>query len=583
VTLSDERRTGVVWVRGEAIAILAGALVSAVAIVAGFPSILGLPVAAFVLIGPGLAAVRLLGLGDRLLELVLGVGLSIGMTGLLLLTQLYAGLWWPAATLAILVGVATGAVIADPLVVPRSAWTWLGAGSRSLGRGVGVGLATGGRLVASAIGAMSAAFVMVSRYLGPRAQSARLATRSTGASLASRVRARAQSARLATRSTSASVTARVRALTAARERAVAAAAPSPPIGSKGRKPVATATTSRNARVSGAPPAERRLSTPPSPVQADDPVRGPSFATRVRAALAGFREPDLVSARHEPVTVGSAVSAERAKPSPRGGAARTPPKAMSSPRGSTAQPPVPIPMRPTRITVAAAARAASSASEGDRSTSRFTRPRSVGSSIVRRAEDASKRLTGARDVAPAATAEPRTPSRRRPKPAAATPGAPAATAEPRTPSRRPKPAAATPGAPAATAEPRTPSRRRPKPAASSRPAARTEPEAATPVARSPRPKATSQPADSSKTAGTRKPPRQPGSSTDRQASKHRAPVPKRVAGDPGSRLGSAKSTHGNAPAPAVDSPKGRPGARPGRTTQGAEPLDSLALPKARRSR
>ena len=536
MTLSDERRTGVVWVRGEAIAILAGALVSAVAIVAGFPSILGLPVAAFVLIGPGLAAVRLLGLGDRLLELVLGVGLSIGMTGLLLLTQLYAGLWWPAATLAILVGVATGAVIADPLVVPRSAWTWLGAGSRSLGRGVGVGLATGGRLVASAIGAMSAAFVMVSRYLGPRAQSARLATRSTGASLASRVRARAQSARLATRSTSASVTARVRALTAARERAVAAAAPSPPIGSKGRKPVATATTSRNARVSGAPPAERRLSTPPSPVQADDPVRGPSFATRVRAALAGFREPDLVSARHEPVTVGSAVSAERAKPSPRGGAARTPPKAMSSPRGSTAQPPVPIPMRPTRITVAAAARAASSASEGDRSTSRFTRPRSVGSSIVRRAEDASKRLTGARDVAPAATAEPRTPSRRRPKPAA-----------------------------------------------SSRPAARTEPEAATPVARSPRPKATSQPADSSKTAGTRKPPRQPGSSTDRQASKHRAPVPKRVAGDPGSRLGSAKSTHGNAPAPAVDSPKGRPGARPGRTTQGAEPLDSLALPKARRSR
>jgi hypothetical protein len=61
------------------------------------------------------------------------------------------------------------------------------------------------------------------------------------------------------------------------------------------------------------------------------------------------------------------------------------------------------------------------------------------------------------------------------------------------------------------------------------------------------------------------------------------VPKRAAGHSGSRRGNAKSMHGNAPAPAVDSPKGRPGARPGRIAQGAEPLDSLALPKARRSR
>ncbi len=97
VILSGERRTGVVWVRGEAIAILAGAVASVAAIAAGFPPILGLPVAAFVLIGPGLAAVRLLGLGDRLLELVLGVGLSIAMAGLLLVTQLYLRLWSPAA------------------------------------------------------------------------------------------------------------------------------------------------------------------------------------------------------------------------------------------------------------------------------------------------------------------------------------------------------------------------------------------------------------------------------------------------------------------------------------------------------
>ena len=96
MTLSSERRTSVAWVRGEAMAIMAGAVISAAAVVAGFPPILGLPVAAFVLIGPGLAVVRLLGLGDRLLELVLGVGLSLGLTGLLLVTQLYAGLWSPA-------------------------------------------------------------------------------------------------------------------------------------------------------------------------------------------------------------------------------------------------------------------------------------------------------------------------------------------------------------------------------------------------------------------------------------------------------------------------------------------------------
>jgi hypothetical protein len=622
---------------------MAGAVASAAAIVAGFPPILGLPVAAFVLVGPGLAVVRLLGLGDRLLELVLGVGLSIGMTGLLLVTQLYAGLWSPAATLAILIGVATGAVIADPVVVPRTAWARLGAGSSSMGRAVRVGLQVAGGLVVSVIGAMSVAFVKAGAQVGPRTRPARAATRTTGTSLAAGAKNRSASARLATRTTGASVAAgaknragsvrlatrttgrtlvarlkdragsvrlalrttsasvaarigdragsvrlallttgisvaaRLRTRTPTDVRPDAAAGSPPSVGSTPAKRDMGVPAAESAPASAAPRAGRRMPTP-APVRAPDRARGPSFVSRVRAAVAGFREPDLLGARHEPASAGSGASAGDARPSPQRGTAQVPGKAAANSRAARGKASVPVPMRPTRITVAAAAKAPAPDAERVLPASRLTRARSAGRSIARRAEDASKRLTGAPDavaaqpapvVAPPAVAAPPT-SRRRPQPATL-PEPAVAIPAPSTQRRRQKPAPSPAPIVTAVAPPAAPStpRRRSKP---------TSPSAAeTAAARSPGPAARSQ-SRSANARPTPKPTRQRPSGRDRPPIDHPAPASKPIAARSGSRRGDAKSTRGIAPSPAVDWPKVRPGPRAGRNTRGADPPDPLASPQ-----
>lgn len=58
-------------------------------------------VVVFLLVGPGLAYVPLLGLRDPVLELVLAVGLSIALETLLVTGQVYAGLWSPTGSLVL--------------------------------------------------------------------------------------------------------------------------------------------------------------------------------------------------------------------------------------------------------------------------------------------------------------------------------------------------------------------------------------------------------------------------------------------------------------------------------------------------
>jgi uncharacterized membrane protein len=65
-------------------------------------------VAAFVLVCPGLALVRLLRLEEPLFELTLGIALSLALAGLVSVALLYAHAWSPGKGLAILAVIAFG-------------------------------------------------------------------------------------------------------------------------------------------------------------------------------------------------------------------------------------------------------------------------------------------------------------------------------------------------------------------------------------------------------------------------------------------------------------------------------------------
>ncbi len=72
-------------------------------------------VLAFFVLLPGLAVVRLLGLHDAPLEVVLGIALSFAIAGLVSVIQAYFGGWSPTLTLGVLVATTVAAVLA-PLV-----------------------------------------------------------------------------------------------------------------------------------------------------------------------------------------------------------------------------------------------------------------------------------------------------------------------------------------------------------------------------------------------------------------------------------------------------------------------------------
>jgi hypothetical protein len=90
-----------------AIVVAAFAVAAAAAAAAGAPAPLRAPlVLAFLLLGPGMAFVPLLGLGDVLAELTLGVATSLALDLAVAAAMLYAGAWSPRTSLLVLAGVA---------------------------------------------------------------------------------------------------------------------------------------------------------------------------------------------------------------------------------------------------------------------------------------------------------------------------------------------------------------------------------------------------------------------------------------------------------------------------------------------
>ena len=91
-------------------AVVAVAAVAApVLALAGAPAAVRLPVVlVFLLLGPGMAFVPLLGLGDPVAELTVAVGICLAIDVAVALAMLYAGAWSPPATLVVVAALALG-------------------------------------------------------------------------------------------------------------------------------------------------------------------------------------------------------------------------------------------------------------------------------------------------------------------------------------------------------------------------------------------------------------------------------------------------------------------------------------------
>jgi hypothetical protein len=89
-------------------ALVAGSALAAAAVaLAGAPEAVRVPlVVGFLLLGPGMAFVPLLGLGDPVAELTVALGLSVALDLCVAMAMLYAGAWSPPATLVVLAAIA---------------------------------------------------------------------------------------------------------------------------------------------------------------------------------------------------------------------------------------------------------------------------------------------------------------------------------------------------------------------------------------------------------------------------------------------------------------------------------------------
>jgi uncharacterized membrane protein len=76
-------------------------------------------VLAFVLVVPGLAIVRPIGLRDPLVELTLGVAVSVAIDTLAASAILYAGGWSPSLVLVVIVGLTLAATAGDAILERR--------------------------------------------------------------------------------------------------------------------------------------------------------------------------------------------------------------------------------------------------------------------------------------------------------------------------------------------------------------------------------------------------------------------------------------------------------------------------------
>jgi len=110
-------------IRGRTVplALAAWTVIVAIALLLGATAAIGPLVVGYSVIAPGLALVRLLRLGEPVLEAVVAVVVSISIAGLLALVQIYTGLWAPTIVTWALVCLTAVALAGDPVVVPTSA------------------------------------------------------------------------------------------------------------------------------------------------------------------------------------------------------------------------------------------------------------------------------------------------------------------------------------------------------------------------------------------------------------------------------------------------------------------------------
>jgi hypothetical protein len=104
-------------------AVVAVAAVAApVAALTGAPAAVRVPVVlVFLLLGPGMAFVPLLDLGDPVAELTVAVGVSLAVDLAVALAMLYAGAWSPPTTLVVLAALALSGAAAQLLKEARAA------------------------------------------------------------------------------------------------------------------------------------------------------------------------------------------------------------------------------------------------------------------------------------------------------------------------------------------------------------------------------------------------------------------------------------------------------------------------------
>jgi hypothetical protein len=89
------------------IAVALAAVAAMAVALAGAPGALRVPlVLGFLLIGPGMAFVPLLDLGDPVAELTVALGVSLALDLAVAMAMRYAGAWSPLATLAVLAAIA---------------------------------------------------------------------------------------------------------------------------------------------------------------------------------------------------------------------------------------------------------------------------------------------------------------------------------------------------------------------------------------------------------------------------------------------------------------------------------------------
>jgi hypothetical protein len=101
-------------------ALIASALIALIAMLPDVPvPVRALAIVGFVLVCPGLAWIRLLGIQDRLAEWTLGVALSISIATIVASIQAYTGAWSPRGMVVALAILVLAAVATELVRTPK--------------------------------------------------------------------------------------------------------------------------------------------------------------------------------------------------------------------------------------------------------------------------------------------------------------------------------------------------------------------------------------------------------------------------------------------------------------------------------